>query len=192
MITQIHNLLSVLRQDLRSKELRWLLAALVISVSALTSVSFLADRMHRAFEFDARQLLASDLLIVADQPMPQSLIEHAQQLGLDTAQTTVFPSMASSATQSKLASIKAVSATYPLRGSLAINPLGAESSKELLQRHGPSAGTIWVEPAILRNLQIQLGDELRLGDRQFQITGVLVKELDRGAGFMNFAPRVCF
>ena len=167
-----------------------MLVALVISVSALTSVSFLADRMHRAFEFDARQLLASDLLIVADQPIPQSLLEHAQQLGLDAAQTTVFPSMASSAKQSKLASIKAVSANYPLRGSLAINPLGPESSKEVIQKHGPSAGTVWVEPAILRNLQIQLGDELRLGDRQFQITGVLVKELDRGAGFMNFAPRV--
>lgn len=146
--------------------------------------------MHRAFEFDARQLLASDLLIVADQPIPQSLIEHAQQLDLYTAQTTVFPSMVSSTKQSKLASIKAVSTSYPLRGSLGIYPLGAESSKEVLQKHGPSVGTVWVESAILRNLQIQLGDELRLGDRQFQITGVLVKELDRGAGFMNFAPRV--
>ena len=135
MIKLIQNPLSILQQDLRSKELRWLLAALVISVSSLTSVSFLADRMHRAFEFDARQLLASDLLIVADQPMPQSLIEHAQQLGLDTAQTTVFPSMASSAKQSKLASIKAVSATYPLRGSLAIYPLGTEPFKEVLQKH---------------------------------------------------------
>ena len=190
MITQIQNLFSVLRQDLRSKELRWLLAALVISVSALTSVSFLADRMHRAFEFDARQLLASDLLIVADQPIPQSLIEHAQQMGLDIAQTTVFPSIASSTSQSKLASIKAVSTNYPLRGSLAIYPLGENSSKEEPQKRGPSVGAVWVEPSILRSLQIKLGDELRLGDRQFQITGVLVKELDRGAGFMNFAPRV--
>jgi hypothetical protein len=70
LITRPHNLFSGLRQDLRSKELRRLLAALVISVSALTSVSFLADRMHRASEFDSRQLLASDLLIVADQATP--------------------------------------------------------------------------------------------------------------------------
>lgn len=163
---------------------------MAISVSALTSVSFLADRMHRAFEFDARQLLASDLLIVADQPIPQSLINYAQQIGLETAQTIVFPSMASSTTQSKLASIKAVSTTYPLRGSLVIYPLGVNPTKEESQKRGPSVGTVWVEPAILRNLQIQLGDKLRLGDRQFQITGVIVKELDRGAGFMNFVPRV--
>jgi putative ABC transport system permease protein len=146
--------------------------------------------MHRAFEFDARQLLASDLLVVADQPIPQGFIEHAHQLGLETAQTIVFPSMASSAAQSKLASIKAVSENYPLRGTLAIYPVGANSTKEVQQKRGPMPGTVWVEPAILRNLQIKQGDQLRLGDRQFQITGVLVREIDRGAGFMNFAPRV--
>ncbi|QWD64938.1 ABC transporter permease [Polynucleobacter sp. MWH-UH2A] len=190
MITLLQNPFSVLRQDLRSKELRWLLAALVISVSALTSVGFLADRMHRAFEFDARQLLASDLLVVADQPISQDLIGHAHRLGLETAQTIVFPSMASSAAQSKLASIKAVSANYPLRGTLSIYPVGASPAKEVEQKQGPSPGTVWVEPAILRNLQIKQGDQLRLGDRQFLITGVLVREIDRGAGFMNFAPRV--
>ena len=167
-----------------------MLAALVISVSALTSVSFLADRMHRAFEFDARQLLASDLLIVADQAIPKELLEHAGQIGLTTAQTVVFPSMVSSKSQSKLASIKAVSANYPLRGSLSVELLGAGSSKEVHQKQGPKSGTVWVEPAILRNLQLQLGDELRIGERQLQITGVLTRELDRGAGFMNFAPRV--
>jgi len=147
LITRLHNLFSGLRQDLRSKELRWLLAALVISVSALTSVSFLADRMHRAFEFDSRQLLASDLLIVADQAIPQGLIEHASQIGLTTAQTVVFPSMASSSNQSKLASIKAVSENYPLRGSLAIYPLGANSSKEVLQQQGPSLALFgWSQP----------------------------------------------
>jgi putative ABC transport system permease protein len=146
--------------------------------------------MHRAFEFDARQLLASDLLVVADQPIPQDLIGRAHQLGLETAQTIVFPSMASSAAQSKLASIKAVSENYPLRGTLAIYPVGANPTKEVQQKRGPTPGTVWVEPAILRNLQIKQGDQLRLGDRQFQITGVLVREIDRGAGFMNFAPRV--
>jgi predicted lysophospholipase L1 biosynthesis ABC-type transport system permease subunit len=53
--------------------------------------------------------------------------------------------MASSSNQSKLASIKAVSENYPLRGSLAIiYPLGADSSEEVLQQQGPSAGTVWV------------------------------------------------
>ena len=112
--------------------------ALILSVSALTSVSFLADRMHRAFEFDARQLLASDLLIVADQPIPEVFLQEAQSQQLQTAQTVVFPSMASSGEQSKLSSVKAVSSTYPLRGSLQVEPPPNIAS-------GPISGSVWVE-----------------------------------------------
>jgi len=178
------SLLRGLRQDLRSKELKWLLLALITSVSAMTSVSFLADRMHRAFEFDARQLLASDLLIASDQPLSERFLQEAQDGQLQIAQTVVFPSMATVGSHSKLASIKAVSPKYPLRGSLQV-----ESSQQVMSSSLMS-GTVYVEPALLNNLHAQLGDSVRLGDRQFVIAGVLLRELDRGAGFMNFAPRV--
>ena len=178
------SLLRGLRQDLRSKELKWLLLALITSVSAMTSVSFLADRMHRAFEFDARQLLASDLLIASDQPLSERFLQEAQDRQLQIAQTVVFPSMATVGSHSKLASIKAVSPKYPLRGSLQV-----ESSQQVMSSSLMS-GTVYVEPALLNNLHAQLGDSVRLGDRQFVIAGVLMRELDRGAGFMNFAPRV--
>ena len=184
MIYFLTSLLRGLRQDLRSKELKWLLLALIISVSALTSVSFLADRMHRAFEFDARQLLASDLLIASDQPLSERFIQEAQDRKLQIAQTVVFPSMATVGMHSKLASIKAVSPEYPLRGSLQV-----EASQQAMSS-GLMSGTVYVEPALLNNLHAQLGDSVRLGDRQFVIAGVLMRELDRGAGFMNFAPRV--
>ena len=185
MIYFLTSFLRGIRQDLRSKELKWLLVALIISVSALTSVSFLADRMHRAFEFDARQLLASDLLIAADQPLPAQLIEEAQSRQLRIAQTVVFPSMATAGEHSKLASLKAVSPEYPLRGSLQVEQVNSQAPTL-----SPVSGTIFVEPALLTNLHTKVGDSLRLGDRQFLISGVLTRELDRGAAFMNFAPRV--
>ena len=185
MIYFLTSFLRGIQQDLRSKELKWLLVALIISVSALTSVSFLADRMHRAFEFDARQLLASDLLIAADQPLPAQLIEEAQSRQLRIAQTVVFPSMATAGEHSKLASLKAVSPEYPLRGSLQVEQVNSQAPTL-----SPVSGTVFVEPALLTNLHTKVGDSLRLGDRQFLISGVLTRELDRGAAFMNFAPRV--
>lgn len=187
MISHLIGLFQGFRQDLRSKELRLLLLALVLSVAALTSVSFLADRLQRAFEFDARQLIASDLLIAADQPLPENFIKEAEQRGLQIALTIVFPSMASTDTLSKLASIKAVSSTYPLRGQLKLE-LNPDNLPEGTQ--GPKSGTVWVEPSLLSNLDAKPGQSLRLGDRQFVIAGVITRELDRGAGFMNFAPRV--
>ena len=170
------------RRDFRSSELVALLVALTLSVAALSSVSFLADRMQRAFQLDARQLLAADLLLVADQPLPERFIQEAKERQLSLAQTIVFPSMATIGSQSKLASLKAVSAAYPLRGSLKIS----SSLPDLT----PPKGSVWVDPAMLNALRAKVGDQMLLGDKAFVISGILERELDRGAGFMNFAPRV--
>lgn len=173
------------RQELRSTELVWLIVALTLSVTALSSVSFLADRMQRTFAFDARQLLASDLLLASDQPLPKGFLEEAQNRRLRVAQTIVFPSMASSGDHSKLASLKAVSDQYPLRGALKVEP-----AKQEVSLAGPPSGSVWVDRAMLATLKAAVGDRLKLGNTQFVIDGVLTQELDRGAGFMNFAPRV--
>ena len=178
-------LLNGLKQELRSQELAWLLVALTLSVTALSSVSFLADRMQRAFQFDARQLLASDLLIAADQPIPEQFILEAQSRQLQFAQTIVFPSMATVGSRSKLASLKAVDADYPLRGALQVQTSGND-----LIAAGPPPGSVWIDPVMLSNLQAKLGDQIGIGKKQLVIAGVLQRELDRGAGFMNFAPRV--
>ncbi|MBU3601007.1 ABC transporter permease [Polynucleobacter sp. AM-25C3] len=170
-----------IRRDFRSSELVWLFVALTLSVAALSSVSFLADRMQRAFQFDARQLLAADLLLVADQPLPERFIQEAQERRLQVAQTIVFPSMATVGAQSKLSSLKAVSTAYPLRGQLQVSPALSAT---------PVTGSVWVDPAMLASLNAKLGDRISLGDQQFVVSGVLERELDRGAGFMNFAPRV--
>ncbi len=110
-----------LTKELRAKELLWLFIALVLSVAALSSVSFLADRLQRSFEIDGRTLLAADLLIAADQPIAPALIEEAKVKQLGLAQTIVFPSMVSHGKNSKLSSLKAVSDDYPLRGKLQIS-----------------------------------------------------------------------
>lgn len=186
MITFILRFLGSFRRDIRSSELAWLLVALTLSVTALSSVTFLADRMQRAFAFDARQLLAADLLIVSDQPLPDRFLDEAKSNDLQIAQTVVFPSMATVGSHSKLASLKAVSSQYPLRGALRVQssaqtkPLGS----------GPESGSVWVDPAMLASLHAKQGDTIRLGQQPFVIGGVLERELDRGAGFMNFAPRV--
>lgn len=179
------------RRDLQSPELLWLGIALSLSVAALSSVGFLADRMQRAFEFDARQLLASDLLIAADQPIPARFIEAAKDRTLSIAQTVVFPSMATVGERGKLSSLKAVSSDYPLRGELQISRSTNPQDKEKVNSsHGPAPGNAWVDPALLEVLQAKIGDTVSLGQARLRIDAVLLRELDRGAAFMNFAPRV--
>ena len=141
--------------------------------------------MQRTFAFDARQLLAADLLIASDQPLLEQFTQEAQRRNLRIANTVVFPSMATVGAQSKLASLKAVSSQYPLRGSLKV-----QSPSTAIVPVKLPPGEAWVDAAMLASLHAQIGDSISLGSRQLQIGGVLTQELDRGAGFMNFAPRV--
>ncbi len=65
-------MLRMLLRDLRAGELTVLALALVLAVAALTSVGFLADRVQRAVEREAHQLLGGDLLLSADHPWPDA------------------------------------------------------------------------------------------------------------------------
>ncbi|MEY4585350.1 MAG: hypothetical protein RJB10_1847, partial [Pseudomonadota bacterium] len=121
-------------------------------------------------------------------------IAKAKELGLQTAQTLGFPTMArtqsvgSTDPMTKLVALKAVSEAYPLRGNLQItSQTGAAPAKT---RAVPAVGEAWVDAALLDGLGLQVGDQLLLGDAELRITQVITTEPDRGAGFANFAPRV--
>jgi putative ABC transport system permease protein len=49
---------------------------------------------------------------------------------------------------------------------------------------------VWVDAQLLDALAVNVGDTLLLGSAQFRIGALIASEPDRGAGFMNFAPRV--
>ena len=188
-------------RDTRSAEMRLLLAAIALGVTALCSVAFLADRLQAGLQRDAAQLLGGDAVIVTDQPPAREWIEQAQQRGLNGVTTLSFPTMARAEDgqggMSRLVALKAVEPGYPLRGRLRVQADAAEmEGASSLSRHGqetrevPRPGEAWVEPSLLEALGVQPGDGLLLGRARLTIRHVLLHEPDRGAGFMNFAPRV--
>jgi putative ABC transport system permease protein len=182
-------------RDWRAGELRFLLVALVVAVSALTAVGFFVDRMRAGLNRDAHQLIGADLLINADQPLPQDWRDEAGRRGLLLADTITFPSMAQAgqgdASQAVLASVKAVSPAYPLRGQLktTTSPIDASEALGDATRETPAPGTVWVDVNLLPALQVKVGSTIQLGDKSFRIARLIATEPDRGASFANFAPR---
>ncbi len=179
-------------RDFRAGELRLLAVAVMLAVAALTAVGFFADRLNNGLQRDARQLLGGDAVISSDKPAPPELLARAQALGLRTAQTVGFPSMGrapdAKGGASRLVAVKAVTPGYPLRGQLGLQQ--AVGGPVQSQAAAPEPGQVWVDAAILDSLQLQLGDDLLLGDIALKITRIIVTEPDRGAGFLSFAPRV--
>ena len=182
------NVLSLaLRQtlrDFRAGELRLLVVAVMLAVAALTAVGFFADRLKNGLNRDAAQLLGGDAIVASDQPTPAAFIEQARAQGLEQAHTVAFPSMArapdAQGGATRLASVKAVSEGYPLRGQVRVTRqpgAGDEPAGGI-----PEPGSVWVDAALLDALQLRVGDELMLGDAGLRISRVITLEHDRGGG----------
>ncbi len=183
-------------RDWRAGELRLLVLSLVVAVAAMTSVGFFIDRLRAGLERDAAQLLGADLVVISDQPIAAASFDEARRLGLSSAETVAFPSMALSVAPAgstadpttQLTSVKAASDGYPLRGALRTAP--AAGAQDAVARGLPTAGSVWVDPALLPALGVQVGDAIALGDRQFRIERLVTLEPDRGLSFVNLSPRV--
>ncbi len=179
------------KRDWRGGELRLLFAALLVAVAAISSVGFFVDRLSQALSQQARQLLGADLVVSSDAPISTELIDAARAAKLSIAQTVGFPSMVAIDGKTQLASIKAVSANYPLRGQLRLAQDSSKpSSGERPVSVAPAAGKAWGDPQLFQALGLVADQSVELGELQLKVSDVLTYEPDRGANFVNFAPRL--
>lgn len=178
----------LLRREWRSGTLRVLAAALVIAVASVSAVGFFTDRIQRAMEDQAAELLAADRVVESSSPLRDSWYQKAHQLGLQTAQTQTFRSVISTDAQLQLAELKAVDDHYPLKGELkAAAHAGAD---EQVEPRGPQPGNVWLDTRLATLLDVTVGDDVMLGRSSLRFSKVLTFEPDRGGQLFSIAPRM--
>jgi len=175
-------------RELRSGEVIVLLAAVALAVAALTAVGFLTDRIGKAVARQANEVLAADLRLRSPDPLPGEWRAAAGRFGLKTAETQTFPSVVYAGDDSSLATIKAVSESYPLRGSVRIADqlFGEQYEVDRI----PAAGTVWTDGALMARLGVDVGDLIEVGEAQLKIDAVLTYRPDQSIGFASLAPSV--
>ena len=178
--------LRLLWRDGRSGELTILLAALMIAVSCSTAISLFSDRLQKTMTNQAAEFLAADLVITTPSPLSANWLNQAKQL--KQSQAAEFPSVLIEHEELLLASVKAVSALYPLRGALKIS--GNDYNSEKISTQPPPAGQVWVEKRILSALHLKLGDTLTVGEKALKISQILTYEPDKQGDFFSMSPRV--
>ncbi len=180
-------------RDWRSGELGLLLAALLVAVGSVTAVSLLVDRLQRALVHEAAEFLAADRYIGSTRPIPDAFRSQARRLGLETADTMSFASMVFAgdgalARHNQLVSVKAVSAGYPLRGTLVVAdaPFGpGQPTRDL-----PQPGHVWLDSRLFPALSVAIGDTVEVGLAKLTVSRVLVSEPDRGGSMWDLGPRL--
>jgi len=173
-------------RELRSGEVLVLLAAIALAVAALTAVGFLTDRIGKAVARQANEVLAADLRLRSPEPIPDDWREKAAEFGLQVAETNTFPSVVFAGDLSALATIKAVSETYPLRGNVRVSDtlFGEQRVVDGI----PRRGEIWADGALLARVDADVGDKLTVGESNLLVTAVLTYRPDQSMGFASLAP----
>ncbi|MBA3696645.1 MAG: ABC transporter permease, partial [Methylotenera sp.] len=172
----------------RAGALRVMVFALILAVTAITAVGFFTQRVSSALNQQGGLLLGGDIAVTADHPVPESLEKRANGQGIQTAKTYEFPSMVIHGDTNQLAEIKAVENGFPLRGDLTIGSTSADLGKAV--KASPKTGEVWIEPRLAHLLNLNLGDEVTVGEATFRVAAILIREPSRGGDMFSFAPRL--
>jgi putative ABC transport system permease protein len=180
--------LRLLWRDQRAGELALIGAALIVAVASVTTVGFFTDRVQQALGRQANQLLGADLVIVSDQPVDEGVEAQARARGLASARVQRFPSMAVHGERNVLASVKAVTEGYPLRGELRVSD--ALYTADRRASGVPARGSAWVDERLYTQLELRSGDQIELGRARFAVSAIMTQDADPSIGFLNSAPRI--
>ncbi|WP_111496599.1 ABC transporter permease [Marinobacter bohaiensis] len=177
-------------RDWRQRDVRVLVAALVIAVATVATIALYASHLERTLVTSASAFLAGDRQLESEngEPIPQTWRDEAERRGIATARMVEFSTMVFGAGNFQLVSVKAVSDAYPLRGEVEFQT-GPDASRQMVG-HGPAPGEVWVNPRLLRLLDLDIGGQVEVGNRSLTVSGLLIREPDGGFSMSALAPRI--
>ena len=165
----------------------FLVLAIALGTGALTAVTGFNASVRHTLSREARSLMAADMSVRLPMRPPQSdfdTLESLESEGIRITRVTETVSMASASGKIPvLISVKGADlARYPFYGNLELDPAGT--------RLGPES--VAVSDDLLLRLGIQLGDTLRVGQKEFRVAARVVSEPDRMTTGFTLGPRVLF
>ena len=179
----------LLMRDWRGGELGVLLAALILAVGVIVGISGFVGSLQSALESESLRFLAADSVVASRSEPPSEWQQQASAAGLETANLVAFASMAVTEEDNLyLASVKAVSDAYPLRGVLQFSrePYGPAETVARI----PAPGEVWLAPRLFSLLDVVSGDPLWIGDAEFRIGGAVRAEPDSTSSLFGYGPRL--
>lgn len=179
----------MLARDWRGGELGILILALILAVGAVSGISAFTSRLQSALEQESHRFLAADKVVRSGRELPSNWSQEAAGRQLDTALTLTFPSMVYAGEENMyLASVKAVTADYPLRGELTFStePFGQVTPAST----GPGQGEVWLDSRLFPLLDVNIGDSVAVGEATFTVVAAARTEPDQAASFFGVGPRV--
>jgi putative ABC transport system permease protein len=164
------------------------LACLALGVAAITGVGAIAHSLSDGLAQKGRVILGGDMSfeLALREATPKERAVLATQGKI--AQIALMRAMARTPQgQSALVEIKAVDGTYPVDGTVVLDPPSALTNALALK---DSAFGVAADPMLSARLGLKIGDRFTIGAQTFDLRADLKSEPDKLAGGVGFGPRV--
>ncbi len=163
-----------------------------IGVGAIAALRSVIQNVRTALVKEARTLTAADVVFSTNRPWPADALAKVdaaiarapvrERVEVVELATMVRPADEAKAV-ARMAELQAVDRGYPLYGQLVLRDQAF--SPALLDDGG-----VLVRPELLVQLDVNVGDQVRIGNGAFTIRGVIEQEPGRRAGMFSLGPRV--
>ncbi len=157
-------------EEIRHGQLWPVSIALTLIIACVFALSALAERMEQVIVKQGKDALTADSVFISANPVPQSLLDLTQVEQLESSQLTRFSTMAFSDNSMQLVTVKAVESNYPLRGEMILEGANKASSNHV------EPGELWLDERIFAQLEVEIGDNVTIGDADLTITGRITQE----------------
>ncbi|MZR29101.1 FtsX-like permease family protein [Sneathiella sp. DP05] len=181
------------RRDLRGslKGFRIFLACLVLGVAAIAGVGTLSSSITEGLRANGQVILGGDIDIrlthrAVDDEEHGWIRDQGRTSEVQTLRAMVRDLASDRRTLSEL---KAVDNAYPLFGSLTMKTdSGAENPEARLEKKDGRYGAL-IEQGLSDRLEIPLGGQIRIGELDFEVRGIIQSEPDKASQGMALGPR---
>ncbi len=180
-------ILNMAWRDSRASRRRLFLYSLsvVLGIAALVSIGSFSANIRQAIQLEAKGLLGADLVVRAPAPLGPPVMDYLRALGGQLSREQTFSSMMTfpAANRLRLVQVHAVDGVFPFYGKFDTDPPGAPG----LLRSGDAI--VILEPTLLAQFGVRMGDRVKLGTTLFTVAGSLRKVPGESPGVAMMAPR---
>ena len=171
----------------RSYQKLWIIAlTLFISLLLLSLTFSIKQSLNDEIQANSKELLGGDVQINSGiEPLSDERLQQLSNLGRVSQTVNFFTMLSKPNGGAVFTDLRSVDEHYPLYGEVQTEPAGARV-KLLIERDTP---TVLINENIQNQLQLKVGDELKIMNTIFVVGGVIVSvpDLTNSAAFGEFA-----
>jgi putative ABC transport system permease protein len=174
-------------RDSRRQRARLLLfvSSIIIGIAALVAINSFSENLQKDINGQARELLGADLAIDGLNPPPPSVSHIMDSIGGSRTRIVSFLSMAYFPQKegTRPVQVKAQEGIYPFYGSLKTEPAAAANDFQKDKK-------ALIDNVLQMQFDLKTGDSVKIGERTYQISGVVMSAPGRMGLQSAVAPSV--